>query len=111
MRQRVGIARAFCIDPDIILCDEAFGHLDEVTATKLRADFLNLVRETKKTSVFITHDIDEAIELGSRVLVLGKPARLLMDIAISQNTKQDAVRRGELKERIPKAIEANGAVN
>ncbi len=70
MRQRVGIARAFCIDPDIILCDEAFGHLDEVTATKLRADFLNLVRETQKTSVFITHDIDEAIELGSRVLVL-----------------------------------------
>jgi NitT/TauT family transport system ATP-binding protein len=111
MRQRVGIARAFCIDPDVILCDEAFGHLDEVTATKLRADFLSLVRETKKTSVFITHDIDEAIELGSRVLVLGKPAHLLMDIAISQDTRQDAVRRGELREQILTAIETNCAVN
>jgi NitT/TauT family transport system ATP-binding protein len=111
MRQRVGIARAFCIDPDIILCDEAFGHLDEVTATKLRADFLGLVGETKKTSVFITHDIDEAIELGSRVLVLGKPAHLLMDIAISQDTRQDAVRRAELREQILTAIETNCAVN
>jgi NitT/TauT family transport system ATP-binding protein len=69
MRQRVGIARAFSVDPEILLCDEAFGHLDEVTAIQLRADFLELVRETRKTSVFITHDIDEAVDLGERVLV------------------------------------------
>src|SRR5688572_3130599 len=76
MRQRVGIARAFCVEPEVVLCDEAFGHLDQVTATQLRGDFLELVRETRKRSVFITHDIDEAIELGNRVLVLGKPRAL-----------------------------------
>jgi NitT/TauT family transport system ATP-binding protein len=107
MRQRVGIARAFCVEPEVVLCDEAFGHLDEVTATQLRGDFLELVRETQKTSVFITHDIDEAIELGNRVLVLGKPARLLMDLTISENVKRDLGAREEIKTRIVKSIEAN----
>ncbi|MDP2605694.1 MAG: ABC transporter ATP-binding protein [Deltaproteobacteria bacterium] len=107
MRQRVGIARAFCVDPDVILCDEAFGHLDEVTAIKLRTDFLNLIRETHKTSVFITHDIDEAMELGGRVLVLGQPAHLLLDVEISRETNGDPSKRRELKERILKAIEDN----
>ena len=107
MRQRVGIARAFCVEPEVVLCDEAFGHLDQVTATQLRGDFLELVRETKKTSVFITHDIDEAIELGNRVLVLGKPARLLMDLTISENIKRDLSAREEMKTRILNSIEAN----
>jgi len=89
------------------LCDEAFGHLDQVTATQLRGDFLELVRETHKTSVFITHDIDEAIELGNRVLVLGKPARLLMDLTISDETKRNLGAREATKTRIVAAIEAN----
>jgi NitT/TauT family transport system ATP-binding protein len=110
MRQRVGIARAFCVEPEVVLCDEAFGHLDEVTATQLRGDFLELVRETRKTSVFITHDIDEAIELGNRVLVLGKPARLLMDLTISEQMKKDLTARDEMKTRILNAIEANRPV-
>ena len=105
MRQRVGIARAFSVDPEILLCDEAFGHLDEVTAIKLRADFLELVRETRKTSVFITHDIDEALDLGERVLVLGNSARLLADLRLSAGIKEDPWKRGELKGRIIKAIE------
>lgn len=107
MRQRVGIARAFCVEPEVVLCDEAFGHLDQVTATQLRGDFLELVRETGKTSVFITHDIDEAIELGNRVLVLGKPARLLMDLTISEQMKRNLTARDEMKTRILNAIEAN----
>jgi NitT/TauT family transport system ATP-binding protein len=111
MRQRVGIARAFCVEPEVVLCDEAFGHLDEVTATQLRGDFLALVRETRKTSVFITHDIDEAIELGNRVLVLGKPARLLMDLTISEQMKRNSIARDEMKTRILNAIEANRAVD
>jgi NitT/TauT family transport system ATP-binding protein len=108
MRQRVGIARAFSIDPEVLLCDEAFGHLDEVTARQLRADFLNLIRETKKTSLFITHDIDEALELGQRVLVLGKPARLLMDVRIPPGTNEDPTKQAELKSRIIQAIESDG---
>jgi NitT/TauT family transport system ATP-binding protein len=110
MRQRVGIARAFCVEPEVVLCDEAFGHLDEVTATQLRGDFLELARETRKTSVFITHDIDEAIELGNRVLVLGKPARLLMDLTISEQMKGNLTARDEMKTRILHAIEANRPV-
>ena len=111
MRQRVGIARAFCVEPEVVLCDEAFGHLDQVTATQLRGDFLELVRETGKTSVFITHDIDEAIELGNRVLVLGKPARLLMDLTISEEMKRNLTARDEMKTRILNAIEANRAID
>ena len=107
MRQRVGIARAFSVDPEVLLCDEAFGHLDEVTAIKLRADFLKLVRETKKTSLFITHDIDEAMDLGERVLVLGKPARLLMDLQLPKSIKDDPAKRVELKSRIINAIESD----
>ena len=111
MRQRVGIARAFCVEPEVVLCDEAFGHLDQVTATQLRGDFLELVRETGKTSVFITHDIDEAIALGNRVLVLGKPARLLMDLTISEQMKSNLTARDEMKTRILNAIEANRPVD
>lgn len=105
MRQRVGIARAFSVDPEILLCDEAFGHLDEVTAIKLRADFLELIRETRKTSVFITHDIEEAMDLGERVLVLGNSARLLADLDLRAGIKDDPARRGELKARIITAIQ------
>jgi NitT/TauT family transport system ATP-binding protein len=104
MRQRVGIARAFSVDPEILLCDEAFGHLDEVTSRRLRADFLGLVRETKKTSLFITHDIDEAIEVGDRVLVLGKPAHVLIDIKVP-NDKDEPKKLRELKGSIIQAIE------
>ncbi len=105
MRQRVGIARAFSINPDLLLCDEAFGHLDEVTARQLRADFLNLIFETKKTSIFITHDIDEALELGARVLVLGKPARLLMNVEVPPAMKEKPEKQTALKNRIIEAIE------
>jgi NitT/TauT family transport system ATP-binding protein len=109
MRQRAGIARAFSINPDLLLCDEAFGHLDEVTARQLRADFLNLIYETRKTSIFITHDIDEALELGARVLVLGKPARLLMNVHIPPGTKDDPAKQTELKDQIIQVIENDGA--
>jgi NitT/TauT family transport system ATP-binding protein len=68
------------------------------------------VRETRKTSVFITHDIDEAIELGNRVLVLGKPARLLMDLTISAQMKGNLTARDEMKTRIINAIEANRTI-
>ena len=105
MRQRVGIARAFSVDPEILLCDEAFGHLDEVTANRLRVDFLKLVRETKKTALFITHDIEEAMELGDRVLVLGRPAHLLMDIRLTKGLKDDPAGLKDLKSRIIEAIE------
>lgn len=79
MRQRVGMARAFAVNPDILLADEAFGHLDQLTSTQLRRIFLELIGETHKTCLVITHNIGEAIEIGQRMIVLGKPSRVLLD--------------------------------
>jgi len=77
MRQRVGMARAFTVNPDILLADEAFGHLDQVTARQLRKVFLDLVEETGKTCLVVTHNIGEAVEIGQRIIVLGKPCHVL----------------------------------
>jgi NitT/TauT family transport system ATP-binding protein len=80
MRQRVALARAFVIEPALLLADEAFGHLDEVTAAALRKSFLDLARTEGNTAVLVTHQLEEAIEMGGRILVFGKPGKLLADI-------------------------------
>ena len=80
MRQRVALARAFVIEPGLLLADEAFGHLDEVTSAALRKTFVDLARTQGNTAVVVTHQLEEAIELGGRILVFAKPARLLADI-------------------------------
>lgn len=79
MRQRVSIARAFATDASILLCDEPFSALDEITANRLREEFAGLVRENGKTAVFITHSINEALQLGRRIVVLRRPARIALD--------------------------------
>jgi NitT/TauT family transport system ATP-binding protein len=84
MRQRVAIARAFVVQPGILLADEAFGHLDEVTARELRDTFLSLARECGSTAVLITHQLEEAISVGDRIVVLGRSARLLADIHMTR---------------------------
>jgi NitT/TauT family transport system ATP-binding protein len=84
MRQRVAIARAFVVQPDILLADEAFGHLDEVTAAELRETFLALARECGSTAILITHQLEEAISVGDRVVVFGKSAKLLADIQVAR---------------------------
>ncbi len=83
MRQRVSIARAFAVDPEILLCDEPFSSLDEMTARDLRAEFVRLVRQNQKTAVFITHQINEAMEIGDRVLVFHRPARIAYEARLS----------------------------
>jgi len=83
MRQRVAIARAFAVQPSILLADEAFGHLDEVTAAELRERFLALARECGSTAILITHQLEEAIGVGDRIVVLGKSAKLLADIHVA----------------------------
>jgi NitT/TauT family transport system ATP-binding protein len=81
-RQRVSLARAFSVDPEIILCDESFSALDEITAQALRREFVDLVREGGKTGVVITHSLAEALTLGDRILVLRPPGHLADDIAV-----------------------------
>jgi osmoprotectant transport system ATP-binding protein len=69
-RQRVGVARALAADPPMLLFDEPFGALDPVTRYELQQQFLELQRDFKKTSIFVTHDVREAIRLGSRIVLL-----------------------------------------
>jgi NitT/TauT family transport system ATP-binding protein len=80
MRQRVALARAFAIEPSLLLADEAFGHLDEVTAAALRQTFIELARTEGNTAILVTHQLEEAIEMRGRILVFGRPGRLLADI-------------------------------
>jgi osmoprotectant transport system ATP-binding protein len=75
-RQRVGLARALAADPPVMLMDEPFGALDPITRGRLQDEFLRLHARVRKTVVFVTHDIDEAIKMGDRVCVLREGGRL-----------------------------------
>ena len=70
--QRVGVARALGADPEVLLMDEPFGAIDPITRDRLQNEFLRLQSELKKTIVFVTHDIDEAIKMGDRIAILGE---------------------------------------
>ncbi len=82
MQQRVGIARAFSIEPDVLFMDEPFSHLDAITARALRRELHEMWRQTKKTVLFVTHDVGEAVELSNRILVFGKGGQLRDDLEI-----------------------------
>ncbi|MEO8041944.1 MAG: ATP-binding cassette domain-containing protein, partial [Acidobacteriota bacterium] len=71
-RQRVGVARALAADPDIVLLDEPFGALDAITRTRLQKEFAELVRSLRKTAVFVTHDLHEAMLLGTKIALMEK---------------------------------------
>ncbi|PXW25757.1 NitT/TauT family transport system ATP-binding protein [Paraburkholderia caballeronis] len=84
MKQRVSVARAFANDPEILLMDEPFAALDEQNKIVLQEELLRLWSETRKTVLFITHSIDEALVLSDRVIVMsGRPARLKADLRIN----------------------------
>jgi NitT/TauT family transport system ATP-binding protein len=101
MQQRANLARALTVDPEILLMDEPFAALDAQTRELMQAELLRIWREANKTVLFITHQIDEAIYLSDRVLVMSaRPGRILADIAI------DLPRPRELEiKRTPKFIE------
>ena len=85
-RQRVGVARALAADPPVLLMDEPFGAVDPIVRDRLQAEFLRLQHEVRKTVLFVTHDLDEAVRMGDRIAVFSQgghleqydaPARLL----------------------------------
>jgi osmoprotectant transport system ATP-binding protein len=75
-RQRIGVARAMSADPDVMLMDEPFGAIDPITRDRLQNEFLRLQAEIRKTIVFVTHDIDEAIKMGDRIAILREGSRI-----------------------------------
>ena len=80
-QQRIGVARAMAIDPPIMLMDEPFGAIDPITRDRLQDDFLRLHREVRKTIIFVTHDIDEAIKMGDRIAIMRDGHLLQCDTA------------------------------
>ena len=107
MRQRVSIARAFAVDPEILLCDEPFSALDEMTARDLRAEFVRLVRQNNKTAVFITHQINEAMEIGDRVLVFHRPARIAYETRLDASMNEQS--RRKVQEDIMRVLSEDAA--
>jgi osmoprotectant transport system ATP-binding protein len=75
-RQRVGVARALAVDPPLMLMDEPFGAIDPINRERLQNEFLRLQREIRKTIVFVTHDIDEAIKMGDRIAIMRRGGKL-----------------------------------
>lgn len=104
MRQRAALARAFALNAEIMLADEAFGHLDEVTAMQIRTEFFDMVRTEGKTAIFVTHQLEEAIDTGDRLLVFGRPATLLADLRL-KSWPRDAL--PGLRARIQAMIQKN----
>ena len=100
MRQRVEIARALAANPDIIYMDEPFGALDFLTRLKMRTDLVRIWQSEKKTILFVTHDIEEAIQLADRVLVMSnRPATIQEVVDVDLPRPRDLDSRGYLEKR------------
>jgi len=101
-QQRIGVARAWATNPDIILMDEPFSALDPITRTQLQNEIFNLQKDFKKTIIFVTHDMDEALKLGDRICIMKDGNILQFDTPeeILNNPANDFVKEFIGKNRI-----------
>src|SRR6201999_2691449 len=110
MRQRVSLARALAIDPELIFLDESFSQLDHATSKTLRRDFHQIAREFNKTCLLISHRIEDALEMADRAIVLGPPARIILEVRIDDAERADPNRMAELHRKIAGAIGGGAGV-
>jgi len=108
MKQRVAIARALAMDPDVLLMDEPFGSLDEQTRRKLDNEVLSLWKREGKTIIFVTHSIDEALILGTRVVLMcASPGRISREWKVDMPWPRDpsSPRMVRLKEEMIRGLQ------
>jgi ABC-type nitrate/sulfonate/bicarbonate transport system ATPase subunit len=107
MKQRLEVARALAVNPDMLLLDEPFGALDSITRMIMRGELLRIWEAERNTIIFVTHDIDEAVQLADRVAVMsGRPAKIqqIVDIDIPHPRDISAPRYLELRNGILEQI-------
>lgn len=101
MKQRVSIARALAVDPQILLMDEPFGALDAQTRSLMQEELLRIWRRYRKTVIFVTHSIDEAIYLSDRIVVMtARPGRIKAVIEVQQERPRDLTAMTQLQRQV-----------
>ncbi|RXE56009.1 nitrate ABC transporter ATP-binding protein [Methanoculleus taiwanensis] len=107
MRQRVAIARALANDPDVLLMDEPFGALDAQTRNRMQKELLSIWQQTKKTIIFVTHSVDEAVYLSDRIVVLsGRPGtvREIIDLPWPRPRDRTSTEFAEIRRHVLELI-------
>ena len=107
MKQRLQVARALAVNPDILFLDEPFGALDSVTRLIMRGELLRIWEAERRTIIFVTHDIDEAVQLADRVVVLSpRPAQIkdILPIDIAHPRNLSSARYLELRDQLAQKI-------
>ena len=125
MQQRVGLARALAADPEILLMDEPFSALDPLIRRQLQKEFIKLSKQLKKTTVFITHDLDEAVKVGHRIAIMrdgmviqvGTPEEIVMNpeddyVAdfVKGISRLEVVKAKSIMRPVDEFIQKNGAI-
>ncbi|HEV8113599.1 MAG TPA: ABC transporter ATP-binding protein [Planctomycetota bacterium] len=113
MKQRVAVARALAVSPDIIFMDEPLGALDSITRLQMRAELLRIWQQEKPTILFVTHDVDEALQLADRVVVMTpRPGRIAEIVPVGMAHPRDfgSVEYGKAKNRLFELLGVSHAV-
>jgi NitT/TauT family transport system ATP-binding protein len=114
MKQRVEIARALAADPDVLYMDEPFGALDFLTRLRMRKELVRIWQREKKTVLFVTHDVEESVQLADRVVVMGsRPSRILkvIDVRLPRPRDLDSPNYLRLRDEIFEAMELESTNN